>query len=141
MLRALFLAVVACSASIAHAAALWDFDFQPKRGALMEGFAEVNADTNYAPAKGYGFVGEGRNAWPSGRAYPDPLLGDWIRVGRTFQVDVPQGAYEIRLYLRSSARYLQRRPASVRVNGQLLYEERITPDSFYRDYYKNEFTD
>jgi len=130
-----------CIAAYANPGGARRFDFQPKGGALMNGFTEVSPKAEYTRATGYGFVGSGRNAWASGTAYPDPLRGDWIRVGREFQVDVKNGAYEVRVWLHGPAPQLPSGTTSLWVNGKLVHQTRVTHDSFYRRYYVHEFTD
>jgi hypothetical protein len=75
----------------------WKYDFGRPGGPIEPGFVGV-ALNNYSVANGYGWTGiNGGQLWQGGAG--SALDFDGVRMRRgTFQVDVPNGAYQVELF-------------------------------------------
>jgi hypothetical protein len=134
-------AAAALTASLASGAGLSrKFDFQPAGAALMPGFTAVTPETVYSAESGFGFAGSPKTIGETREKLPDPLLEDALSCDVSFRVDLPNGEWAGRVYLRSFGQRWLARSYQVWVNGTAVAEEQVTAERFFGSYFfANEF--
>ena len=116
------------------------FDFGPENQAQRYEFTRSSRE-RYDPDRGFGWSSSG---WPGAvRDYihPNDVLGDFREArGETFSVDLPNGAYQVRVFYEDHgwwmSQFVDFEWRTIKANGKLVYEERLderqAAERFYR---------
>jgi hypothetical protein len=131
------------------------FNFAPEDAPDVKPFVKITGNSVYGSRRGYGWLdAEGdlekgkwaageSNAWESRRNLnvvcriaPDDLARSYYSGPATFAVDLNPGRYEIWLLTGDAGllEYVPYEPFRIVIEGKSVYEFKLTPEEFYRNF-------